>query len=117
MDQRIATSISSHQHWTIDDIREAIEESPVVAFTRGTADHPRCGFSKRVFDIFKDCKKHAEIVDICQDKSILPALRAYAGRKSLPLIFVNGTLACSADTLQHGTDISRLREKVITALQ
>ncbi len=108
---------ASRVFWTKDDIRNKIEKSKVVVFAKGNQEHPRCGFSERVFKTITDCGKPYEVVDVCEDKSIVPALRAFAGNLSLPAVYVNGDLISTSETLQHMVDTGELKEKVEAAFK
>lgn len=113
MDESIRTPSSNRNHWTVDDIRKAIEKSKVVVFAKGTADHPRCGFSERVFSAMRDTGRPYEVIDVYEERSIVPALREFSGGNShLPLVYIDGSLVTTSDTLEHVLQSGELREKL-----
>lgn len=115
MDQSVASHSSSRTYWTTEDIRHKIEHSKVVVFSKGTIENPRCGFSKQALNAIDDCGTPFEVVDVCTDSSIVAALRTYAGRKSLPLIYVEGALVSSSEELEKMVQSGELRARVTAA--
>ncbi len=92
--------------WTTEDIARKVQESKVVVFAKGTRDCPRCGFSEELMSAVEAFGMPYQVVDVSQERSIVPALKAYAGSNYLPLVFVNGKLASTwqtqSDVLQSG---------------
>ncbi len=117
MDQSISSHCSSHTYWTTDDIRSKIECSKVVVFSKGTVDHPRCGYSERTLHAVVDCGRPFEVVDVCSNPTIVAALRSVAGRKALPLVFVDGDLVANSDGLSRMIDTGELQERVNAAFE
>ncbi len=115
MNSRIAAT-DARTYWTIDDIRSKIERSTVVVFSKGNQITPRCGFSKDAFQAIKQCGCPFEVVDVCADKSILAALRAYGERHSLPLVFANGALVSSSENLEQMLRTGTFQQKISEAL-
>lgn len=115
MDQSVAAHSSTRTYWTTDDIRQKIEKSKVVVFSKGTPDHPRCGFSERALAAIEHCGRPYEVVDVCTDSSIIAALRNVAGRKALPLIYVEGALVSSSENLQRSIESGELETKINAA--
>ena len=99
--------------WTTDDIRSHIEKSRVVVFAKGTAEHPRCGFSERVFGAMQESGQTYDCIDVSQDRSILPALRAFTGRPQfLPIVYVDGEIVSSSETLEGMIQSGELQKKL-----
>ena len=117
MDQTIRTSITQRATWTTDDIRTAIEKSKVVVFAKGTSEQPRCGFTERVLEAISKSGKPFDVVDVYEDRSIVPALRAYSGEHHLPLVYINGELVSSSDTQEQVLHNGELDAKVKAAFQ
>ena len=102
--------------WTTDDIRAHIEKSRVVVFAKGTPEHPRCGFSERVFSAMQQSGRPYDSIDVSQDRTILPALRAFTGRPQfLPIVYVNGEIISSSETLEGMIQSGELQRKLETA--
>ncbi len=112
MDKSIVSGLSRRTHWTTDDIRSRIETNKIVVFAKGDPDHPRDGFSERAFVAMKHTGRPYDVVDVTNNSSIVAALRAYAGRVTLPMVYVDGALVTSSETLQRTLDSGELEEKV-----
>lgn len=101
MDSTITSSGAFRVPWTVDDVRDCLERFPIVVFAKGTLENPRCGFSKEVFNILEDSGVSYQVFDVSIDRSIVPALTAFAGRKYLPLVYVEGKLVTCSETLSE----------------
>lgn len=112
MDESVLTPSSNRNHWTVEDIRKTIEQTTVVVFAKGTEDHPRCGFSEMVFSAIRRTGRPFQVVDVSEERSIVPALRKYSGNSHLPHIYVNGSLVTSSDTLESVLESGELDEKL-----
>lgn len=112
MDESVLTASSNRNHWTVDDIRKTIEKSTVVIFAKGTEEHPRCGFSELVFSAVRRTGRPFEVVDVSEERSIVPALAKFSGNSHLPHIYVNGSLVTSSDTLESVLESGELEEKL-----
>ncbi len=112
MDQSVASSASSRTFWTTDDIRHKVESAKVVVFAKGNTFKPGCGYSERALNALQDCGRPFEVVDVREDRSILAALRVFAGRCSLPLVFVNGDLVSTSEELKEVVESGELKDRI-----
>ena len=115
MDRSITHSDSARRVWTTDDVREKITKSKVVVFAKGNAEKQRCGFSKQAITAIRECEKPCEVVDVSGERSISAALRVYSGHSDLPLVFVEGKLVSSLETLPQMLESGELKQKVESA--
>ncbi len=99
MDNTVTSSQAIRVPWTTEDVEKCIKDSPVVVFSKGTPDNPRCGFSERVLAVLENTGIPYNLVDVSEDRGVMPALTAYAGRQYLPLVFVKGSLVTSSEKL------------------
>ncbi|MCB0360414.1 MAG: hypothetical protein KDD44_12285 [Bdellovibrionales bacterium] len=112
MDQSVANRQSRRRVWTSEEIRSKVESSKVVLFTKGTKEQPRCGFSERAFVELEPWSSEVEVINVCEDSSIIPALRSVVGRKALPLVSVDGTFHSCSDDLPKMLESGELRHQV-----
>ncbi len=113
MDQSVTAPCSERIHWTTDDIEKVIQSTKVVVFSKGNRANPRCGYSKRALAAVERCGKPFDVIDVSVDRSISAALQAYAGRKGkLPVIFVDGAIVGSSETLDEITHNGELSARV-----
>ena len=111
MRSQLASSIEK-EHWTTDDVRNAVSSARVVVFSKGSPSNPKCGFSKRTLSVVEGCGGPFEVVDVTENKSIRAALAVYAGERSLPLVFVDGELVPPSDYLDPVGDAKELTARV-----
>lgn len=105
------------RHWTTDDIRSRISKSKVVMFAKGSPSQPGDGYSARAFSAMDEIGRPYEMVDVAGDRSIAAALREFAGRMTLPMVFVNGQLITSSETLERMVNSGELRQRVSQAFR
>ena len=117
MDQTIASATSNRSPWTTDDVRNKIEQTKVVVFAKGTLDQPKCGFSERVISAMEKCGRPFEVINVYDDRSIIPALMAFAGRQCLPVVYIDGKLASSSETQEQLLDSGQLTAQVEAAFR
>ena len=90
---------STRHHWTVEDIKTCLENQNVVVFAKGSPEHPRCGFSEKLFIEIERTGQPFRLVDVCEDPSVIPALKAFDGQQYLPAVYVNGELVSSCESL------------------
>lgn len=112
MDSSVAKPKSDRQYWTVDDIKDKMSSSKVVVFSKGTREDPRCGFTAQAFDELEGISEDLEIVNVCEDKSIIAALRTVTGRKALPIVVIDGKVVSCSDDLPKMLKSGTLREQV-----
>ncbi|HEV8120839.1 MAG TPA: Grx4 family monothiol glutaredoxin [Candidatus Polarisedimenticolia bacterium] len=81
----------------LSDIKKAIHDNTIVLFCKGTKDMPRCGFSARTIQIFKEVGKPFEVVDILPDPRIRMTLSGYSNWPTIPQVFIAGQFVGGAD--------------------
>ena len=103
--------------WTTDDIRSKIECSRVVVFAKGTEDCPRCGFTERVLGAVRDLGRPYELVDVIEDRSVVPALKAFSGELQLPVVYIDGNLINFSENQERLLDSDALKIKLESAFR
>lgn len=85
------------------DIKQAIASHPIVLFTKGTKEEPRCGFSARTIGVFKELGKPFEVIDVLPDPRIRETLSAYSNWPTIPQVFIKGKFigGCDIVTEMH----------------
>ncbi|XP_060191770.1 monothiol glutaredoxin-S17 [Lycium barbarum] len=98
-----------------------INSSPVMLFMKGTADEPRCGFSRKVVDILKQEKVELETFDILTDDEVRQGLKVYSNWSSYPQLYIKGELIGGSDIvleMQKSGELKKvLAEKGIHSLE
>lgn len=81
--------------WTKEDVQKKVAQNKIVVFAKGKLDAPRCGLSDEMVSAIEACGKPYEVIDVSEERSILPALKAFVGSRYLPLVFIDGELVSS----------------------
>ena len=99
MDASVLSRGARRHYWTVDEVRSRISSSKVVVFTKGDAKEPLCGYSERALSATSGLGQ-VEVVNVCEDSSIVPALAAFSGRRQLPQIYVDGKFALGCQSIE-----------------
>lgn len=82
-----------------EQLKQIIEQNPVILFMKGTPDFPQCGFSGRVVEILKSCGARYASVDVLADLEVREGIKRYANWPTVPQLFVNGEFVGGCDIL------------------
>ena len=85
----------------LEQIKKEIDSNPIVLFTKGTKEEPRCGFSARTIEVFKALGRPFKVVDILPDPRIRQQLTAYSNWPTTPQLFVGGELIGGCDIVEE----------------
>jgi monothiol glutaredoxin len=99
-------------------IKKEIDSSPVVLFTKGTADMPMCGFSARTIAVFKEIGRPFKAIDILPDPRIRQVLSSYSNWPTIPQVFIQGKFVGGCDIVTEMHQKGELRplvEKAFTS--
>jgi len=81
------------------EIRDAIEQTPVIIFIKGTKERPVCGFSRTVVDILSLYDVDYKAVNILPHPMIRMKLSEYSNWPTIPQVFVRGEFIGGADIM------------------
>ncbi len=99
----------------MEQIKQAIENNPVVIFMKGTPDLPQCGFSMRTAEALKACNVEFAYVDILAQPEIRASLPQYSHWPTFPQVFVNGELIGGCDITLELYEKGDLQQMVTSA--
>ena len=80
-----------------EQIKNDIEENPIILYMKGTKDMPMCGFSNQVVQILSHYGVTYKDVNILEDPEIRIQLSEQSGWPTIPQLFVKGKLIGGAD--------------------
>lgn len=78
-------------------IKQIVEDNPVVIFMKGTPDFPQCGFSAQASQALKECGVPFAHVNIYENEEIYRALPSFSNWPTFPQVFINGELIGGCD--------------------
>ena len=99
------------------DIKKTIAGNTIVLFVKGTKDEPRCGFSARAIEVFKELGKPFEVVDILPDPRIRETLSAHSSWPTIPQVFIGGKFIGGSDIVMEMYQEGELQKLVDAAFK
>ena len=94
-----------------DQVRELIDQNPVLLFMKGTPSAPRCGFSMRTVQVLDSMGVEYGAVDVLP---VLQPLRAVTSEisdwETFPQLYVNGELLGGCDIVEEMYENGELAE-------
>ena len=84
-----------------DAIAQAIGETPVILFMKGTPEQPMCGFSARTVAALQEFDTPFAAVDVLPDPRIRQELSALSQWPTIPQLFVNGEFVGGCDIVRE----------------
>lgn len=90
------------QIMTENKIKELIHEHDVMLFMKGTADEPRCGFSRKMVETLRSNSVGAfDTFDILSDQALRQRLKEYSKWPTYPQLYVKGTFVGGLDIVKE----------------
>ena len=84
-----------------EQIKDVVENAPVVLFMKGTPQMVLCGNSNRALEALRAAGAPVTAVDILPDPQIRQELSALYGWPTIPQVFVKGELIGGADIVEE----------------
>jgi len=96
----------------LTDIKKAIDGNTIVLFCKGTKEEPRCGFSMRTIQVFKEMGKPFEVVDVLPDPRIRQVLSSLSSWPTIPQVFIKGQFIGGCDIVTEMFQDGELKKVV-----
>ena len=81
----------------IEEIKQTINENPVLLFMKGSPEAPQCGFSMQTAQALKSCNVEFSYVDILANPEVRANLPKVSNWPTFPQLFINGELVGGCD--------------------
>ena len=81
----------------LDQIRQAVEKTPVLLFMKGTASFPQCGFSARVIQVLESYGVPFKTVDVLANPLVREGVKEFASWPTIPQLYVGGQFVGGCD--------------------
>nr|XP_057909828.1 glutaredoxin 3 [Doryrhamphus excisus] len=78
-----------------------INAAPCMLFMKGSAQEPRCGFSRQIVALLKERDIQFSSFDILSDDAVRQGLKAYSNWPTYPQLYVNGELIGGLDIVKE----------------
>jgi monothiol glutaredoxin len=96
----------------LTSIKKALEDNTIVLFCKGTKEEPRCGFSARTIQVFKEMGKPFEVVDVLPDPRIRQVLSGVSNWPTIPQVFIKGQFIGGCDIVTEMAQDGELKKVV-----
>ena len=93
-----------------DQIRETIEQNPVVLFMKGTKTMPQCGFSSRVAGVLNYMGVNFVDVNVLEDEAIRQGIKEFSDWPTIPQLYVNGEFVGGSDIMMEMFEAGELQQ-------
>lgn len=70
------------------EIKNIIQNNPIVLFMKGTEDFPQCGFSATVVQILNLCEVSFHCVNVLEDDAIRQGIKDFSQWPTIPQLYV-----------------------------
>lgn len=100
----------------LEMIKREIASNPVLLFTKGTAEMPMCGFSRRTIAVFQELGVPFKTIDILPDPDLRHVLSAHSQWPTIPQVFVGGQFIGGCDIVTEMHANGELKPLVEAAL-
>jgi monothiol glutaredoxin len=81
----------------LDQIRQAVEKTPILLFMKGTASFPQCGFSARVVQVLESYGVPFKTVDVLENPLVREGVKEFASWPTIPQLYVGGQFVGGCD--------------------
>ncbi len=102
----------------MEQIKNTVEENPVVLFMKGSPDFPQCGFSMRTSQALKACDVEFAFVDVLANPDIRANLPQFSNWPTFPQLFINGELVGGCDItmdLYEKGDLQKMAQEAVAS--
>ncbi|KAM4636362.1 glutaredoxin-3 [Discoglossus pictus] len=82
-------------------LKKIINAAPCMLFIKGTAQEPRCGFSRQIVGILNKHKVQFSSFDILSDEEVRQGLKTFSNWPTYPQLYVNGELIGGLDIVKE----------------
>jgi Grx4 family monothiol glutaredoxin len=78
-------------------VRSVIEGCPIIVFTKGTPENPKCGFTRTLLQLLAENGVEYAFYDIIADEQMRYWTRDYSAWPTFPQLFIGGKLVGGLD--------------------
>lgn len=97
---------------TLKQIKNEVNNNPIMVYMKGTPEFPMCGFSNRVVQIFRQMGVPFEAKNVLEDPDFRFILQEYSNWPTIPQVFIHGELVGGSDITWEMYQSGELQELV-----
>lgn len=79
------------------EIKQEVDENPIVLYMKGTKEFPQCGFSAAVVQVLNSYGVAYKDVNILADEEKWMALKTFSDWPTMPQIYIDGQFIGGCD--------------------
>jgi monothiol glutaredoxin len=98
-----------------ENIKQQLQENPILLYMKGTPQAPQCGFSAKTVQALMACGERFAYVNILDNDELREALKTYSNWPTYPQLYVNGELVGGCDIILEMYESGELEEAVKNA--
>lgn len=103
----------------LEEIKETIENNPVVLFMKGNKDFPQCGFSALTSNILSKLGADFKDINVLTSDQLRQGIKDFSDWPTIPQLYVKGEFIGGCDIIKEmyedGELQDLLKEKAIIA--
>ena len=96
-------------------IRQEIEQHPVLLFMKGTPVFPQCGFSATVVGMLGELEIPFKSINVLEEMDIREGIKAYSDWPTIPQLYVKGEFVGGCDILREMHQSGELHQLFLKA--
>ncbi len=100
----------SDQAKAFEKIKAQLGKDKVVVYMKGTAQFPRCGFSRTAVEVLKTYGRPFATYDVLTDEDLWNHLDELSGWPTFPQVFVEGKLVGGCDIIVEMHERGELKD-------
>ena len=85
----------------MEQIKNTLNENPVVIFMKGTPDFPQCGFSMAVSNMLKILEVKYKGVNVLEDQSIRDGVKTFSDWPTIPQLYIKKEFVGGCDIVKE----------------
>lgn len=82
-------------------LKKLVNAAPCMLFMKGSAQEPRCGFSRQIVALLKEHNIQFSSFDILSDEEVRQGLKTYSNWPTYPQLYANGELVGGLDIVKE----------------
>lgn len=84
-----------------EEIRQQIENNPIVLYMKGTPDFPQCSFSGRVAHILCQCGVTFISFNVLESSELRQGIKDFSNWPTIPQLYIKGEFVGGSDIISE----------------
>jgi len=102
---------------TLEQLKQQIQENPIILYMKGSPERPQCGFSAKVVQALNACGAKYASVDVLANPEVRATLPQVANWPTFPQLYVQGELVGGCDIVLEMYASGELQQLISKAQQ